>query len=122
MLTNFGSSPILPGKSTAVRPQTDWGVTMKVEVRSVGLIKMLMGRAVEEVDLAEGATIGGLLAWLREQKGEKMAPYLVEPKDPSGHLPVRIMVNGTEIGALAGIKTTLHEGDEILVFVPILGG
>lgn len=95
---------------------------MKVEVRSVGLIKMLMGRAVEEVDLTEGAAIDDLLAWLREQKGEKMAPYLVQPKDPSGHLPVRIMVNGTEIRALGGIDTTLHEGDEILMFVPILGG
>jgi molybdopterin synthase sulfur carrier subunit len=95
---------------------------MKVKVRSIGLINMLLGEAEMGLTLPTGATIDGLLAGLSELGGEKLAPYLTLPKEQSAHAPLRVMVNGRDITALAGRQTVLEDGDEVLVFTPIAGG
>ena len=95
---------------------------MDVKVRSVGLIKMLLGDAELDVTLPEGTTVTGLLARLRDEKGEKFSPYAVRPQEQSAHAPLRVMVNGRDITALEGRHTVLQEGDDVLMFVPIAGG
>jgi molybdopterin converting factor small subunit len=95
---------------------------MKVTVRSVGLIKMLLGGADVQVTLPDGSTVTDLLARLREEKGEKFSPFAVEPKEASAHAPLRVMVNGRDISALEGRHTVLKDGDDVLMFLPIAGG
>jgi molybdopterin converting factor small subunit len=95
---------------------------MKVRVRSLGLIRMLLGEAEMDLVLPTGATIDGLLARLSELGGEKLAPYLAVPKEQSAHAPLRVMVNGRDITALAGRRTVLEDGDDALIFTPIAGG
>lgn len=95
---------------------------MKIIVRSIALIKTLLGRGEMELTLADGATIDDLLAELTEIGGEKLAPYVRVPKEESAHAPLRVMVNGRDIAVLAGRKTVLKEGDEVLIFIPIAGG
>ena len=70
----------------------------------------------------KGRTVTGLLRFLAEEKSEKMAPFAIEPKGPSGHAPLRVMVNGRDILALEGSASMLAEGDDVLMFVPIAGG
>jgi len=95
---------------------------VKINVRSIALIKTLLGEGEMEVSLADGATIDDALARLAEIGGEKLAPYLAVPKEESAHAPLRVMVNGRDIAALAGRKTVLEEGDDVLIFIPIAGG
>lgn len=95
---------------------------MKVTVRSVGLVKQLLGQGDLELSVPEGTTVSGLLRFLAEHQSEKMAPFAVEPKDPNGHLPVRVMVNGRDIQVLDGRFTILRPDDDILIFMPIAGG
>jgi molybdopterin converting factor small subunit len=95
---------------------------MNVKVRSIALIKMLLGRAEMDLDLAGGTTIDGLLARLTEIGGEKLAPYVAVPKEQSAHAPLRVLVNGRDITVLAGRQTVLKDGDDVLIFTPIAGG
>ena len=95
---------------------------MNVTVRSIALIKTLLGRGEMVLALADGATIDDLLRRLTEVGGEKLAPYVAVPKEESAHAPLRVMVNGRDITVLAGRRTVLEEGDDILIFIPIAGG
>ena len=98
------------------------GPVVNVKVRSVALIKNLLGQGELDLAMAEGSTIDDLLMRLEAIGGERLAPYVRVPKEESAHAPLRIMVNGRDIAALAGRKTVLKDGDDILAFVPIAGG
>lgn len=95
---------------------------MKVRVRSIALIKTLLGKAEMELELPGGTMIDGLLLRLSELGGERLAPYLAVPKEESAHAPLRVMVNGRDIAALEGRRTVLEDGDDVLIFIPIAGG
>ncbi len=95
---------------------------ISVRVRSVGLVKQLLGQGEMDVAVSEGTTVTGLLRVLAEEKSEKMAPFAIEPTGPSGHAPLRVMINGRDIQVLEGRFTVLQEGDDVLIFVPIAGG
>lgn len=93
-----------------------------VRVRSIALIRTLLGKEQIELSLPEGATIHDVLARLTETGDPKLAHYLAEPKVKSAHAPLRIMLNGRDSTALKGRDTVVSEGDDILVFIPIAGG
>ena len=95
---------------------------MKVRVRSIALIRSLLGKEQIELSLPEGATVEDALARLVEIGDPKLASYLAEPKEKSAHAPLRIMVNGRDITVLQERSTVLADGDDVLVFIPIAGG
>ena len=92
-----------------------------VKVRSIALLRSLLGQGELDVNLSRGADVAGLLSILIE-RSEGLAPYLAEPVEKSAHEPLRVMVNGRDIAALGGRHTVLQEGDEVLVMIPIAGG
>ena len=91
-------------------------------MRSIALIRSLLGKEQLDLSLPQGATIEDLLARLTEAGDPKLATYLAEPKEKSAHAPLRIMVNGRDITVLHGRNTVLADGDDVLVFIPIAGG
>lgn len=93
-----------------------------VTVRSIALIRQLLGRERLDLELPDGATVADVLARLTEIGGPKLEPILAEPKEKSAHAPLRVMVNGRDIHVLQDRETPLGEGDDILVFIPIAGG
>jgi sulfur-carrier protein len=95
---------------------------VKVRVRSIALIRSLLGGEQIELSLPEGATVEDALARLVEIGDPKLASYLAEPKEKSAHAPLRIMVNGRDITVLQGRNTVVADGDDVLVFIPIAGG
>jgi molybdopterin converting factor small subunit len=95
---------------------------MRVKVRSVGQVRQLLGQGELELSVPDGTTVMGLLRILAEEHSERMAPFAVEPKDPRGHLPVRVMVNEQDSEALDGRFTVLQPEDDVLIFLPIAGG
>jgi molybdopterin converting factor small subunit len=95
---------------------------MKVKVRSIGLIRQVLGSPEIEVEVPEGITIPGLLDQLAQEKGEKFAPFAVQPDVPTSYAPVRIVLNGRDVGPTGREEVVLKEGDDVLMFLPIAGG
>jgi sulfur-carrier protein len=95
---------------------------VNVRVRSIALIRTLLGKEQIDLSIPAGATIEDVLGRLVEIGDPKLASYLAEPKEKSAHAPLRIMVNGRDVAVLQGRDTVVAEGDDILVFIPIAGG
>ena len=95
---------------------------MKVKVRSIGLVRQVLGGPEVEVEVPEGTNIPGLLNQLAEEKGDKFAPFAIQPKAPTAYAPVRIVLNGRDVGPSGREDVVLKEGDDLLMFVPIAGG
>lgn len=93
-----------------------------VRVRSIALIRTLLGKEETPLSLPEGAKVEDLLARLVETGDPRLASYFARPKETSAHAPLRIMVNGRDITVLAGRETVLSDGDDVLIFIPIAGG
>jgi molybdopterin converting factor small subunit len=93
-----------------------------VHVRTIGLLRSLIRQGGLDVDLPADATVADLLSLLAETYGGAVAEHLTAPVDPDAHPPLRVMVNGRDIGVLADRDTTLAEGDDVLVLTPIAGG
>ena len=95
---------------------------MNVTVRSIGLIRQLLGQAELTVSLPEGTTVGGLLTRLAEERGEKFAPYAASVKKPGAYAPLRVVINGRDILPQQSQSMVLSEGDDVLILLPIAGG
>jgi molybdopterin converting factor small subunit len=95
---------------------------VNVKVRSIALIRTLLGREEIPLSLPDGATIETLLERLVETGDPKLPSYFATPKEASAHAPLRIMVNGRDITVLDGRRTVLEDGDDVLIFIPIAGG
>ncbi len=95
---------------------------MKVKVRSIGLIRQVLGSADLELDVPEGAKIPDVLQRLVELKGDKFAPFATQPATPTSYAPVRVVVNGRDVGPHQHKTHVLAEGDDVLIFLPIAGG
>lgn len=95
---------------------------MEVTVRSIGLIKQLLGQGELQVSLPEGTTVGGLLLQLAEEKGEKFAPYAAVAKKPGAYAPLRVVINGRDVPPQESQSVELSGGDDVLIFIPIAGG
>jgi molybdopterin converting factor small subunit len=93
-----------------------------VRVRTIGLLRSLIRQGEFGVDLPEGASVADLLSRLAETYGGAVAAHLTAPVDAGAHPPLRVMVNGRDIGVLADRATVLAEGDDVLVLTPIAGG
>ena len=61
---------------------------MDVKVRSVGLIKMLLGDAELDVTLPEGTTVTGLLARLERREGGEVRS--LRRPSPKSRAPTRL--------------------------------
>lgn len=93
-----------------------------VRVRTIGLLRSLMRKGDFDVELPQGASIEDLLARLAATYGGEVAAHLTAPIDRAAHPPLRVMVNGRDIGVLDDRHTVLADGDDVLVLTPIAGG
>jgi sulfur-carrier protein len=95
---------------------------MKIIVRSIALIKSLLGQGEIELEVPGGTTVGGLLDRLSTRGKAELAALLAKPTRASAHAPLRVMVNGRDMAALDDRDTVLQDGDDVLIFIPIAGG
>jgi molybdopterin converting factor small subunit len=93
-----------------------------VKVRSIALLKTLLGQGGIDVILPSGAEVEDLLSLLIERSEGRLAPHFAEPAEKSAHAPLRVMVNGRDTAVLGGRQTVLKNGDEVLIMIPIAGG
>ena len=93
-----------------------------VRVQTIGLLRSLIKQGELRVDLPEGSSVGDLLTQLAEAYGGQVAAHLTAPHEPDAHPPLRVTVNGRDIGALHDRRTVLADGDDVLILTPIAGG
>lgn len=97
---------------------------MKVKVEYIGFIKELIcsGR-VEELEIAEGASLGDLLSMLAEKYGEPFRKAIYEPGESDVKQSFIITVNGYLLSQLSGgVKTKLKHGDHVILMSIVSGG
>lgn len=95
---------------------------MNVTVRTMAIVKTLLGTGEFELSLPDGANIDVLFRRLGELGDERLAPYVAVPEREDALLPLRVIVNGRDIGDLGGRRTVLSDGDDVLVFMFLAGG
>jgi MoaD family protein len=97
---------------------------LRVKVEYIGHIKEIIrsGR-VEELEVAEGASLGDLLSMLAEKYGESFKKAIYEPGSPDAKQSFIITVNGYLLNQLSqGIETKLKHGDHIILMPIVSGG
>ena len=92
---------------------------MIVTLRAFAHYREIIGKDTELV-LAEGKTIGDLLAEL----GDRRPALRREMFAPTGELKefINIFINGRNIAFLNEMATPLVDGDIIAIFPPVAGG
>jgi aldehyde:ferredoxin oxidoreductase len=110
------------GAPSRVRCRSAGTRVTTVHVRTIGLLSSLMRQGEFDVSLPGGATVADLLDRLSATYGGEVAEHLNAPVEAMAHPPLRVMVNGRDIGALDDRATVLTEGDEVLVLTPVAGG
>lgn len=95
---------------------------MRVKVEYLGLIRSMLGKREEEIDVKQAAFLSDLLNKLTKTYGESLKSLFDVDKgnvlDPS----FIITVNGVLVGQLQGMKTRLKRGDKIAFMTLISGG
>jgi molybdopterin synthase sulfur carrier subunit len=93
-----------------------------IKVHSILGIKKILGKGKLDVVMPSGSDLEALITRLVRDYGETLSTYLYGAEG-QGILPhIRLMINGRDIEFLHGLKTDLHDGDEILILPPISGG
>ena len=82
---------------------------MRVHVEFLGVLADLAGGRERTLDLPPGSSVAALLE-------------VVQPAWQGSELRPICFVDGTEIEAVGGAETPLHEGAEVLLFLPMAGG
>jgi molybdopterin converting factor small subunit len=95
---------------------------VRVKVRTVGSLRSLLGAAELEFVLPAGSQVADLLVAIGETSGEDVARLLDSVDGRRVPPPLRVMVNGRDIGALDGPDTVLHDADDVLILTPLAGG
>jgi molybdopterin converting factor small subunit len=93
-----------------------------VRVRTIGLLKSLISQGELDLELPANGTVQDVLDAMARTYGREVAAHLTAPVDAASHPPLRVTVNGRDIGALDDRRTVLADGDDVLVLTPIAGG
>jgi len=115
---------ITPHISKSV-PDKDFHVgvqLIKVKVHAILGLKQIIGQSEVQISIPEGSSLQELVSLMVERWGTELSSRLFD-SDGISLLPHnRIMVNGQDLAFLDGIKTVLHDQDEIHIIPPVAGG
>jgi molybdopterin converting factor small subunit len=92
-------------------------VTVRVQVK--GELREHFGGDRVDLDLADGATLGDLVAAVGERWGRSLPSYLWDREAAGFRGPVVIMIDRT---AVRDPKTPLRDGQDISLFKVLVGG
>lgn len=91
---------------------------MIVKVRYFARIRDLVGRQLEEVDVADDCDVAQLLKELGSRHPEVVPQLFSDFEEPKLAREYRILVNGVP----AGVGDRLRGGDELAIIPPVAGG
>ncbi|OGP54294.1 MAG: hypothetical protein A2Y65_10985 [Deltaproteobacteria bacterium RBG_13_52_11] len=94
---------------------------VRVKIHTILELKEILGQQVIELPIPQGSTVKALLGLMVDKWGARLSPYFADSEHGRHLPPIRILVNGQDIGFLNGMETELRDGDEILI-LPLVGG
>ena len=100
-------------------PKSSRPATIRVKLRVFGELATVLGHN-RTVELDQETAIIVLTNKIAEDAGLARKGYLGKYK--VGGEDLAILVNGKNICLLDGTKTTLHDGDEVVILPPTAGG
>ncbi|MCW4024323.1 MAG: MoaD/ThiS family protein [Candidatus Bathyarchaeota archaeon] len=92
---------------------------MTVNIKFVGALRQIFGKTPLTINFTEGQSLLSLIAQISQDNPQMKKNLIDQQENPKPH--ALILVNGKEISVLAGLETTLQDGDEV-VFIPITHG
>ncbi len=95
---------------------------MKVKMEFLGLVKTMLNKRLEELELSEGTTLQELLSKLSNLYGASFRKEVFEPGQRDVKAGFVVTVNGVLIGQLDGVDTRLKSGDHIILMSLMSGG
>ena len=93
---------------------------MAITVKFVGAFRHFSGIGELDLDFEDKNSIGDLMTALIKELPE-IESSLIDQYAQNSSPNALILVNGREIGVLAGVDTILKDGDEV-VLVPVVHG
>ncbi len=97
-------------------------MSVKVEVRLLGIFQRLTGRKTYHARLQEPATVRQLITKLAEFFPEEFKQVLIDSHLDDPRPNALIVIGGKEIGALQGLDTEVKVDDKIVLIPRIHGG
>lgn len=92
---------------------------MKVRVHYTTQLKTTVGRATDDVELEDNATLGTLLEQLARRHGDPFRDMIL---DGSGGLLPSVLICIGDTQTESDIEASLNEGDNVTLLSPISGG
>jgi len=96
-------------------------MTIKITVRFFTTLREIAGKKEERVEFSKPVSVEAVLKRLSRKYGKDFDDYMFdELGDVRGHL--QILVNGTSVTTMRGLKTKLKDADQLAVLPPVGGG
>jgi sulfur carrier protein ThiS len=92
---------------------------MRVFLKSVGRIARYLGTEAREVELPDDATLADFLDYFGRTLASEVPAYLWNEKEGGFRGPVIITIDGE---VAQGPETRIRDGQELLLFKPVVGG
>jgi sulfur carrier protein ThiS len=92
---------------------------MKVYVKSVGMIGRYLGTEAREVELPDDATLADFLDYFGQNLVSEVPAYLWNENKGDFRGPVIITINGE---VAQDRETPIRDGQELVLFKPVVGG
>jgi len=97
-------------------------VTIKVNVKFLGVFRSLSGKSQFCMELKEAVAVKTLIQQMVETFPSDFRRSLIDPELNDPRPNALILVNGKEIGVLEGLGTLVNDGDEIVLISVSHGG
>lgn len=94
---------------------------VRVRVRMLGVLRDASGKSEEVLRLSESANVSSVICRLIEMYGRALERALIDPVVMSPAPSTLILLNGVEIGNIAGLETPVEDSDTI-VLLPVTHG
>ena len=102
--------------------ETTASESITIKLHTILYLKKIVGAPEVEISVPKGCTLQGFLEKMVNTSGDELASHLFKPSSTEILPHLRLMINGRDIGFLDGMKTELHNGDEVLILPPVSGG
>lgn len=95
---------------------------MQVKVHYISLVKSYTNKSIDEINLAEKATLAQLLDKIAQAYGRQFIAEVYDPSKKEMKATFVAMVNGIHMDQLKGVNTELKNGDNIILMSLMTGG
>jgi molybdopterin synthase sulfur carrier subunit len=94
----------------------------QVKIKSMFDFIDVFGHHEVPITVTPNTSVGDFIKMLLKTYGEKLEEKMIDPKTGDIYEHLEILQNGRNIRFLQGHSTTLNDGDDVTIFVPIGGG